>query len=264
MIPSLCIDPLFPELSAAEKVRTVAEIGMRNIEFWGWREKNIDELARSCESNGVSVTNFSAHRRGSPIEPAEHETVLAELSDAQKVAGRLGCDTLMVLSNELGEGGRPVQPGTNRSTEERLEAMVALLQRACEMLERGMRLVIEPLNTRIDHPGNFLCSMDQAMEVVDRVGDERVTVLVDLYHLGVMGEELDRIIDERIDYIGYVHLADIPGRGEPGSGTEEWAPRLQRLTERGYDGVCGFEYMPSGDHAASVEACVSFWESLRR
>ena len=262
MIPSICIDTLFPELTAQGKIGMLQELGMRSVEFWGWRDKDVEQLAVACRSAGVTVTNFSAHRRGSPIEPEEHETVLAELADAQEAAQTLGCQTLMVLSNELGEGGRPLQPERERSDSERRDAMVSLLTEACRRLYPEMRLVIEPLNTRIDHPGNYLCTMAQAVDIVDRVGDSRLTVLVDFYHLGVMEEDLAGIIRNYSSYIGYVHLADIPGRGEPGSGTYQWSALFAELMKSGYSGVCGFEYMPQADDAASVEACLRFWKSL--
>ena len=49
--------------------------------------------------------------------------------------------------------------------------------------------------------------------------------------------------------LGHVHVADHPGRHEPGSGTLDFARVLKALAQSGYAGAVGFEYLPSGaDH----------------
>lgn len=254
MTSAVCIDTLFSELQAHEKLSFVAEAGIPSIEFWGWRDKNITALAQAARAHGLTVSNFSAHRRGSPVKREEHAIVLADITEAVNAAETLECGTLMILSNELGDGGRVTDSFSELAVEEKHSAMCELLTRALALVPEHIRLVIEPLNTCLDHAGNYLSTMNQAMRIVDSVGSPRCTVLADLYHLGMMGEDLDWVVQHCTRYIGYVHIADIPGRGEPGTGEIDWLRLLSRLRGAGYQGTVGFEYMPQQDDVASLAA----------
>ena len=121
--------------------------------------------------------------------------------------------------------------------------------------------MLEPLNTRIDHPGYFLQDMATAVALVKEIAHPRLKVLCDLYHLAVMGEDLEGIIDRHVDSIGHFHVADVPGRHEPGTGTLDWPALLRRIRERGYDGTIGFEYAPLADSAASLDSIRKLWDA---
>ena len=79
-------------------------------------------------------------------------------------------------------------------------------------------------------------------------------LLYDLYHSAVMGEPVVEVLAGRIDRVAHVHLADVPGRGEPGAGALPWREHLRRLAELGYAGAVGREYRPTGGTRASLEA----------
>ena len=66
-----------------------------------------------------------------------------------------------------------------------------------------------------------------------------------------MGEEIEDVLDGRLDRVVHVHLADTPGRGEPGTGAMDYVDRLEWLAAHGYDGLVGLEYKPS---VATVES----------
>ena len=86
-------------------------------------------------------------------------------------------------------------------------------------------------------------------------------ILCDLYHFGVMGADLKKIVMNHLSEIGHFHIADVPGRHEPGSGSIDWAAMLRLIQDRGYTGCVGFEYFPEGDSDASLEAIHSLWEA---
>jgi hydroxypyruvate isomerase len=81
----------------------------------------------------------------------------------------------------------------------------------------GVTLALEPLNTRVDHAGYFLDSTTEGLDIVDEVGRTEIRLLYDLYHSMVMGEQSEQVLAGRVDRIAHIHLADHPGRGEPGS-----------------------------------------------
>jgi hydroxypyruvate isomerase len=251
---------LFPDLSPSEKVERVADAGFSAVEFWGWRDKDLQALGAVCARRGVRVANFSGHRKGSLVARDTHGVFLADLRDATAAAKDLGCSTLMLLSNELGQGGRVTDTYDAIPKGTRYANLREGLRGALEAAPDGFSFVLEPLNTRVDHPGYFLQDMATAVALVREVGHPRLKVLCDLYHLGVMGEDLEAIIDRDIDSIGHFHVADVPGRHEPGTGRLDWSALLRRIRDSGYKGTVGFEYSPSGDAAASLRGIRRLWD----
>jgi hydroxypyruvate isomerase len=131
-------------------------------------------------------------------------------------------------------------------------ALVAGLKRAADILARtGVVIALEPLNDRVDHPGYFLTSTREGLDVVDEVGRPEIRLLYDIYHAAVMGEPVD-LVAGRLDRIVHAHLADVPGRHEPGTGSLDWQARLDWLYAQGYAGLVGLEYRPLAESGASL------------
>lgn len=262
MNPVICFEMLFPDLDPAEKIGKIADQGFEFVEFWGWRDKDIPALAAACKREGVHVANFSGHRRGSLVAQQTHDLFLDELQTAVDTARILECGTLMLLSNELTERGEVADSYPEIPSELKYRNVQDGLRRALGLLPRDLRLVLEPLNTRIDHPGYWLSDLDTAVQLVREIGDSRLKVLCDLYHLGVMETDLIGALKRYIEDIGYIHIADIPGRHEPGTGNVDWKGVLRRLRAAQYDGFVGFEYSPQGDSARSLRQIRSLWDDL--
>ena len=89
--------------------------------------------------------------------------------------------------------------------------------------------------------------------MIERVGAANVGFLADLYHLAKMGEDVADVLSRHRESILHVQVADVPGRGAPGTGTLEFEPLLKQLAGQGYGGWVGLEYVPSdpADSAAS-------------
>jgi len=114
------------------------------------------------------------------------------------------------------------------------------LCRVAELAEKhGVILNLEHLNTKLDHPGYPLAFVEDAAKLVSEVGSSRIRLLLDLYHTQVQQGNLIDIIHKHGHLIGYVHVADVPGRHEPGI--------TRALREVGYEGVIGLEAFPAAD-----------------
>jgi len=269
MEPVICFEMIFtdqnpPDLDPAQKITRIAEQGFQKVEFWSWRDKDIAALISACREAGVRIANFSGHRKGSLIARETHDLFLTDLKDSVGVAGELNCPTLMLLSNELGEGGRVTERYDQIPSNEKCSNLLEGLKRALEATPEEINLVLEPLNTKIDHPGYYLADMATSVSLIQEINDARLKVLADLYHLGVMGEDLAGLIDEHVDLIGYVHVADFPGRHEPGTGSADWKSLLIRLHETGYTGSVGFEYSPLKDSGESLKRIRELWDEVCR
>lgn len=263
---SICIETLFLELSLPDRIRRIAESGFSAIEFWGWRDKDLPEIERALAETGVKVAAFSGSRRGSIGEAAASRTLLEDLREGIETARRLGCTTLILLADELSPDGS-VAPSPNRPDPSlsawRDTAVRTLKLAAGRAAESGITLVLEPLNTLVDHPGYSVSSSTLGFELVREVGSPWLKLLYDVYHMQIMEGNLISTLTQHIDLLGHIHVADVPGRHEPGSGEINYVNVLRTLAHGGYKGFVGFECFPRTTSQAALEAikevCLAAW-----
>jgi hydroxypyruvate isomerase len=262
MKPVICLDPLYEQLSTEDKIERIAAAGFRYVEFWGWRDKNVPALLEACQRHHVRVVNFSGHRAGSPVATDTHELFLQDVADAVSTAKRLYCPILMLLTNALNPDGSVTDAFEQIPKTQKYENAVIGLKKALEATPDDINFVLEPLNTKIDHPGYYLADIETASSLVRKIGDPRLKILCDLYHFGVMGNNLEDIITTYMSDIGYFHIADVPGRHEPGTGDVDWLALLRLIQQNGYEGYVGFEYFPLHDSDESLQATQRLWQAV--
>jgi hydroxypyruvate isomerase len=242
---SACIEVLFGEAGPPpQRIHAAAAAGFANVEMWRWSDKDLDALEAALHDTGVRLEGMVCEPLARIVDPTQHQRWLEGLAESLSVATRLGAGALFVQSGEL-------RIGVPRK--EQREALVQALTAGAELVAgRGVRLLLEPLNTRIDHPGTFLDHTPEALEVVHAVGRPEVALLYDIYHSVTMGETPQRVLAGQLSDIGHVHLADVPGRHEPGSGGLPWRAVLDWLEIEGYRGRVGLEYWPTHNTLASL------------
>lgn len=259
MKPAICIEMLYPGLSAPEKIRRIAARGFKYVEFWGHGDKDIEAILSVCAQTGSKVVNFSANRKGSLVDPSTHGSIVWEIRESLEVAKKLSTQTLMVLSNELGDGGRVMDDFAAMPEAEKRANTAAGLKKIAAVLPKDFSIVLEPLNTVLDHVGNYLSGSAQGVEILGEVNDPRLGLLCDFYHMALMGEDPITTARTWASAIRHVHIADYPGRHEPGTGKGCWAETLHALRDCGFEGFVGFEFSPSGDSDQALEAVGKLW-----
>lgn len=143
-------------------------------------------------------------------------------------------------------------PGAKRA--QNLQRLVDVFSQAVERTAGpGVKLVLEPVNTRVDHPGALLDRTADAVTVARGVNSPSFGILYDLYHSVTEGEDPAAGLARAGGLVDYVQIADSPGRGQPGSGAIDWAASLAVLRAAGYAGPIGLEYFPTVASGASVE-----------
>jgi hydroxypyruvate isomerase len=231
----------------ADRVRAAAAAGFDAVELWSLAGKDLDSLARAIDETGVSVTAALVEyppKTSFTFPGTEHSGYFAMLDQAIENADRIGCPRL-VLASGLGF------PGASRARN--LDILAEVFTEAVARTEgSGIGFVLEPVNTRVDHPGALLDRTADAVRVARAVGSDRFGILYDLYHSITEGEDPATELANAAGLVHYVQLADVPGRGEPGSGGVDWAAQLKTLRAAGYDGPIGLEYYPTVDSAESV------------
>lgn len=252
---SACLELLFkPESDDfIRRFYLAAEAGLSAVEFWGWRAKDIVGIERALSETGLRLSAFLSEPTGRIVDASTHSTFIEGLKESLQLANRLGAKGLIVLSGDA-------TASLGRTEQHR--AVVAALRRAAPLAEdAGVTLLLEPLNTRVDHAGYYLDTTQEGLEIVDEVGSPNVRLLYDMYHSVTMGEKPSEALMGNITKIGHVHIADVPGRHEPGTGEIDFERELGWLKLQGYDGAVGLEYKPLRPTAETIRALSAFAKS---
>ena len=233
---SVCVDAVYMGKPIEEAVRKVKEAGLDTIEFWTWEDKDV-ELLEKLHNEGIRIAAFCTGFI-SLVEEGEREKYRESLKKTIETAKRLGC---RVLISQTGQELPISREKQHKSMVEGLKACVPYLE------ESGITLVVEPLNTRVDHAGYYLSSSDEAAEIMKEVGSPYVKMLFDIYHQQIMEGDLIRRIKEYIPYIGHFHAAGNPGRHELYQSEVDYGKVFAAIQETGYEGCVGLEYFPLDD-----------------
>ena len=209
-------------------------------------------MERALGDSGLELTLFSTEPRSPIVDPATHHEFVVGLRESAAVAKRLGAYGLCVLADDRGVGGGS-ELRTNVTRREQHDAIVAALRLGAPIAAAaGLVLLLEPLNSKLDHVGYFLDRTTEGLDIVEEVDHPAVRLLYDMYHSTMMGERPAEVLGKRASLVGHVHVADVPGRHEPGSGTVDWAAYMATLRELGYGGRIGLEYWPTGSTEESL------------
>jgi hydroxypyruvate isomerase len=250
---------LFAELPLLERPAAARAAGFDQVEFW-WPfgtdptppAATVDAFVDAVGAAGVSLLamnlfagDMPAGERGVlsyPVRTAEfRESVAVAMDIARRLGGRLFNAPYGHRSSDL---DADIQDRT--ATENLIFAMTAAL-------ELHGTILLEPLSGMPRYP---LKTLDDAVAVLDRVraagGPNNLRLLLDQYHLATGGHDLATGIDAHGDLIAHVQLADVPGRGEPGSGSFDIVGTVRKLLHRGYDGAFALEYVPPDSTSASL------------
>jgi hydroxypyruvate isomerase len=144
-----------------------------------------------------------------------------------------------------------VIPGLDRA--KAMQSMIETLSLAGKVCEKhDVTLLLEPFNTRVDHPAYFLDSPHDCVAVVKAVNSPGVRMLFDIYHMQIMAGDVTAFIRSNIRWIGHFHVAGVPGRHEPEHSELNYPFILAEIDRLGYRGGVGLEYWPTVDPAESL------------
>ena len=236
---SVCIEMIFREQPFLDRIDSVAEAGYSAFEFWGWRSKDIEgilERKRKCE---LDVSVFSVDFKGRLVDYNTKDEFVKGVRDSIEVAHKMECPSLIVtVGNEM--------EGVPRSKQH--ESIVKCLEEAARLVEKAdVTLVLEPLNILVDHRGYYLYSSAEGFQILEEVNSPNVKLLYDIYHQQVTEGNLIDTITKNMGSIGHFHVADVPGRHEPGTGEINYVNVFRSIDEAGYEGFVGLEFRPLAD-----------------
>ncbi len=237
---SACIEWLFADESDSipDRVRLAARCGLQGVEFHQWRNKPLDAVRQALDETGLALTSIIVEPRCSLVNESDHDRFLEAVRESLPAARRLGCPNLVVASGFC---------ESDRSIEKQRDDMTRILGVAAGMAaDAGLTLVLEPLNIKVDHPGMYLNRTRMGLDIVEEVGSDGLKLLWDAYHSAVMGESPAEELAGRMHRVRHVQVADLPGRGAPGTGELDWSTLLEVLRANGYAGMLGMEFKLNG------------------
>ncbi|KKK49509.1 hypothetical protein LCGC14_3134350 [marine sediment metagenome] len=262
---SICIETIFREVPFLQRVEEVRKMGFSAFEFWGWEDKDIERLEKRKRENQLEIAIFSGNRKSALVDPTNREKSIQEIKAAIKVARKIGCDNLMILTDSLDEKGEVIPLAHSLTPQQKYINVIDTLIDLTRIAEKEkITLMLEPLNTLVDHRGYYLDSSKVGFNIISQVGSESLKLLYDVYHMGIMGDKVIEAIRTHIDKIGYVHIADVPGRGEPGTGEIDFYKIRNVLEELGYSGFVGFEFFPSTTSWEAVKKAKAIFDKKLR
>ena len=232
----------------ARKVATPEELVKEAVRIgYAAVEMTPSELFPMIRDNGLVIASIGGHGTLSDgmNNPASHNRIAAEIEDKLQTAAQFQIPNLIVFS-----GNR-----NGISEEEGRENCATVLRRVAPFAESaGVNLVMELLNSRVDHP-DYQCDHTQwGVEMCRMVNSPRVKLLYDIYHMQIMEGDIIRTLRDNIAHIGHFHTAGNPGRKDLDDQQELYYPAIARaIAETGYDGYIGHEFSPKGEAIPALE-----------
>ena len=227
----------------------VAQLEFARAEgFTAWEDNGMRDrpaadqtrVARAMERLGMQMGVIVGHTIDWNVptlasgDPQGRERFLREIRESAEVAKRVNGRWLVVV---------PGVADRRRDPEYQMVDVIDALRRAVAVLEpQGLGVLLEPLNTRRDHPGQLLSRIPQLHLVVRAVNSPACKLLFDCYHEQINEGNLLPTLDAVWPEVAYVQTGDTPGRLEPGTGEVNYRNVFKHLHGKGYRGIVGMEH----------------------
>lgn len=241
---SVRVEPLFRKMSLEDQMAKVAEARFHAFEFGNWRAADPDSIVPLAQKLGIECACIVGNRNVNPpgmtlTDPRDRTGFLAEIKASTEAAKRFRTARIVVLTgNEV--------PGMSREAQHK--SIVEGLKAACDIVApAGVTMILEPLNTLVDHRGYYLNHTPEAFQIVREVDCPHFKILFDIYHVQIMDGNLIDTIRKNIGAIGHFHVGDVPGRHEPGTGEINYGNVFKAIDAAGFKDFVAMEYNPSKD-----------------
>ncbi len=239
--------------SFEEKLETAARSGVQSVEMVGeyanWTDADIARIKKLARSFRLGMDALIAtpdwnKRPVSMVDPAQRDNFLADVRNALVYAQKLEVPQILLMSGNAIPG---------RTHDEQYASLLEAAKRAGDLVAAAnLTAIVEPLNSLVNHKGFFLTTCVEGAKLIRQVDNPHVRLLFDIYHEQVQEGNLIRRLSEAADIVAVFHVADNPGRNDPGTGEINYRNVHRAIQKTGYSGYLAMEYLPLGDQVDSL------------
>ena len=233
------------EVASKAAVQSV-ELVSEHIDWTDAQIRDMKKLAASLHLKMDTILAQSDWKRRpvSMVKPEDREGFLADVRQSIVFAQKLEIPQIILMSGDDVPG---------RTHEEQYAAMLESVKRAGDLAAKAnLMLIIEPLNNKVDHKGFFLSTCGEGLKLVKESQNPHVKLLFDIYHEQVQVGNVIRTMREAAPHVAVFHIADNPGRNDPGTGEMNYENIYKAIASFGYKGYVTMEYIPVGDQTESL------------
>jgi hydroxypyruvate isomerase len=249
--------------SFEQKLEVAAAAGCQSVELVGeyaeWSNATAKDMKKVATSLHLGMDTLIAtpdwgKRPVSMVIPEQRDAFLADVRNAIAWAKKFEIPQIILMSgNEV--------PGKSR--DEQYASLLEGCKRAGDLAATaGVTMIVEPLNNKVNHKGFFLTTCVEGLKLIKQVDNPHVKLLFDLYHEQVQIGNVTRTAIEAAPYVAVYHVADNPGRNDPGTGEMNYENIYRAIKKTGYSGYVTMEYLPLADQGASLAKAVKEMRSV--
>ena len=234
---SVCIDMMFSYCDFYDRFEEVKKCGIDTVEFWKWTNKDIEKVASLLKEKEMSLSIFNIDSRD---EALSYDLSRGILNDGRVEEFLSALEESIPIYKALGASAMIVLIGEHKAYN--ADNVYQCLEAAKPLLEKeNVTLIVEPLNN-IDRAGYSMPYAAPVFDLLKKLNSPHIKMLYDIYHQNMMGDFSMEEIKNNIEYIGHFHVADAPGRHEPGTGKVDYITILREIKSLPYSGYIGLEY----------------------
>jgi hydroxypyruvate isomerase len=229
-------------------LRAAAAAGARGVEMLP------EPLWPVARDQGLALVTVSGHALEQGFnDPTRHAALTEEVCRKIDAAAAGKVDAVIVFAgSRLGDGADGPAIGA---------CVDGLGPVAAYAAQAHVRLLLELLNSKVDHPGHQCDRTAFGADIVRQVNSPNLRLLYDAYHMQLMEGDLSRTIKAHIDLIGHIHTGGAPGRRDLDDRQEiNWRAIAGLLQHLRYDHWIGHEFIPRGDPIAALRQAIALFD----
>jgi hydroxypyruvate isomerase len=243
-----------PKLPFDQRISKVADAGYHAVELvgeWkGWSKEGFSHARQQFQHLGLVVDACSGID-ASLCDPSQREALLEQIRAILPVLAEFQCSRLILLTGNTVSG---------MSRDQMRASCAESLKRAADLTApQNIELLLENIDPE-ENPQYFLTSVAEGFQIIRQLDHPRVRFLYDFFHEQIAEGNLIAKLDKNLELIGLVHIADVPGRHEPGTGEINYANIFRTLGRLHYSRYIAMEFIPTADTVASLRAAREFAE----
>ncbi len=243
---SVMLWTVFRDLPFEQRLEKVIEAGYTNVELVGeykkWSSSEFDRYNAKRKQLGIFFDTTAGLRHGA-ANPADRDGLLADVRNELPIMEKLDCPSCIVMSGNVVLG---------MPREQQHQSCIEGLKRAASIVEgkqiagHPVRLLLENIDPE-ENPNYYLTSVAEGFDIIRAVSHPQVRLLYDFFHEQIAEGNLIEKVEKNVQFAGLFHIADVPGRHQPGTGEINYGNIYRKLAELKYDGMIAMEFLPTGD-----------------